>query len=180
MEVKDTDFFVKSPTGTIPNFGALSPINDFAFASKKGALSYVVKTKVRGGDGYSVFMLRDIEPEGITPLSEAEPVIRGMLVKKKQDALALDAARSFRGRVNNSDQFVADATRQGLKIDTTGEKSQRDFVPAFGSDESITKKLLSLNTGQVSEAMKCSKGGVVAILLNKTAARYCRIQCQER
>jgi peptidyl-prolyl cis-trans isomerase D len=168
-EVKDTDPFTKSPGGNIPGFGALQPICDFAFGSKKGALSYVVKTKARGSDGYSVFMLKDIELEGITPLSEVESTIRGILIQKKKEALAAEAARNFRGRVNNLDQLVAEANRQGIKIDTTGDHTRRDYVPSFGNDENIGKQILKLNPGQVSDVLSNSKGGFVAAMLSKSA-----------
>ncbi len=170
LEAKDTDWFMKSAAGNVPGFGTLLPVMDFAFASKRGAISYVFKTKVRGADAYTVFQLKEVEPEGITPLKEVEAQIRGILVKKKQEALAAEAARGFRDKVSTAEQFFAVAALEALKVDTTAEHLQRDFLQVFGTDETIAKRLLALNPGRISDALSNSKGGFVAVLLSKTEA----------
>jgi peptidyl-prolyl cis-trans isomerase D len=170
LEVKETDLFTKNTAGSVPGVGSLLPVMDFAFGSKKNAVSYAFKTKIRGDDGYSVFQIREISPEGLVPLSEAEPSIRTALVKKKQEDLALAAARAFRSKVNTPAQFLTEATRESLKVDTTGEHLQRDFLQVFGSDEQIAKTMFTLQPGQLSDPLSNSRAAYVAVLIFKTDA----------
>jgi parvulin-like peptidyl-prolyl isomerase len=168
LEVKETDWFNQSSTGNVPGFGALPPAMDFAFSSKPGAISNLLRTKPRGGDAYVVFQLKETQPRGYAALAEVESTIRSLLVREKQRDLALDAARAFRGRVQDSESFAAEAARQGLKIDTTGERGQRESLVPIGTDENAAKYLFTLQIGQVSEPLSNSRGAYVAVLIGKT------------
>ncbi len=170
LEVKQTDLFMQNANGSIPGVGSLQPVMDFTFGSKINAISYVFKTKVRGTDGYSVFQVREISPEGAVPLAEAEPSIRSALIRKKQEDMALAAAKSFRTKVNNPGQFLSEAARESLKVDTTGEHLQRDFLQVFGSDEKIAKTMFALQPGQISDPLSNARGAYVAVLLSKANA----------
>jgi peptidyl-prolyl cis-trans isomerase D len=168
LEVKETDGFNQSANGNVPGFGALPPAMDFAFASKPGAISNLIRTKPRGGDAYVVFQLKEAQPRGYAALAEVESAIRSVLVREKQKDLALDAARAFRGRVQDSESFAAEAARQGLKIDTTGERGQRESLGPVGTDENAAKYLFTLQIGKVSEPLSNSRGAYVAVLTSKT------------
>jgi len=170
LEVKQTDWVAQNPTGNIPGIGTLAPALDFAYASKRDAVSYVFKTKIRGEDGYSVFKVNEIQPAGVAPIAEVESNVRGTLVKKKQEQMALEAAQAFRGKVNSPEQFLKEAVRESLKVDTTAEHLQRDYLRVFGSDEKIAKYMFTLEPGQLSKPLSNSRGGYVAVLLSKTGA----------
>lgn len=170
LEVKETDWFNQSTNGNVPGFGALPPAMDFAFAGKPGAISNLFRTKLRTGDTYVVFQIREVQPRGYAPLPEVESVIRGALVRQKQRDAALEAARAFRAHVRDMASFAAEAARQGLKIDTTGERGQREYLGPVGSDESAAKYLLSLQIGQISEPLSNNRGAYVAVLVGKTEA----------
>lgn len=167
VEVKETDFFAKNTTGNIPVFGALAPAMDFAFASKVGAISNVFRTKNRGADSYTVFQVKEIQPEGYTPVNEVESTIRASLVREKQKDMAFTAAQAFRAKVRDAQSFFDEAGRQGLKIDTVAEKGARDFLGPIGSDETIAKGLLSLDPGKISDALSNTRGAYVVLLMNK-------------
>ncbi|MBI5059275.1 peptidylprolyl isomerase [candidate division KSB1 bacterium] len=170
LEIKETDWFLKSPQGSIPGLGALQPAMDFAFSSKISTISYVYRTKIKSDDAYIVCAVKDVSPEGVTPLTEVEHLIRGQLLRDKQEALALEAAKKFRARVNTPEAFLNAAARESLKVDTTGDHLQRDFFKGFGSDEAIAKSLLNLRPGQLSDALSNTRGGYVAVLLAKAEA----------
>jgi parvulin-like peptidyl-prolyl isomerase len=143
---------------------------DFAFASKVGTVSYVYRAKVRADDTYFVTRVKDISPAGVTPLIEVETAIRQTLIREKQEQLALEAAKKFRARVRAADDFLATATRESLKVDTTADHLQRDFIKTVGSDENFGKLMFTLNPGQISEAVSNQRGAYVAVLLNKSTA----------
>ncbi len=170
LEIKETDFFQDNPTGSIPGIGTLVPAVDWTFAAKEGQSSYVYRTKVRGEDAYVVLSLKEIQPAGVTPLAEVESQIRGTLIKKKQEESALEAAKKFRARVRTAEEFVSAAAHDSLKIDTTAEHLQRDFLRVFGSDEEIGRYMFTLSPGQVSEPLANARGGYIAVLLSKTGA----------
>jgi parvulin-like peptidyl-prolyl isomerase len=178
LEVKETDLFAKTPSGSVPGFGALMPIMDFAFASKIGALSHVAKTKMRNDDVYAVFQVKSISPKGVTPLADVSNAIRGILVKKKQEDLALEAAKRFRAKVNDAQSFLTAAARESLKVDTTADQLQRDFTRIFGSDEKIGKMMFDLQPGQVSQAVSNNRGAYVIVLISKTEADQAGYQAQ--
>ena len=170
LEVKETDWFNQSTNGNVPGFGALPPAMDFAFAGKPGAISNLFRTKLRTGDAYVVFQIREVQPRGYALLAEVESVIRDALVRQKQRDTALEAARAFRAHVRDLESFAAEAARQRLKIDTTGERGQRESLGPIGSDESAAKYLLSLQIGQISEPLSNNRGAYVAVLVGKTEA----------
>jgi peptidyl-prolyl cis-trans isomerase D len=166
LTVENTTLFPYQEAGSIPGIGALRPVMDFAFNSEIGKVSYSQKTRVKGQDGYTVFKLAERVPAGISPLADVESVVRTTLVRKKQEDMALQAAQQFRSRVPSPDQLVAIAQAQNIKIDTTGEHAQRDFIRAIGQDEAIAKKLLAMQPGQLSDAVSNSRGAYVAWVVN--------------
>jgi parvulin-like peptidyl-prolyl isomerase len=178
LEVKETDWFAKSPAGSVPGFGALMPAMDFTFSDKRGAISHILKTKVRSDDAYAVFQIKDIAPAGVTPLADAQSAIRKVLIKKKQEELALEAAKRFRAKVTDATSFLTVATRESLKVDTTAEQTQRDFTRIFGTDETIGKSLFTLQPGQVSPAMSNAQGACVVVLISKTEPDQAAYQSQ--
>jgi peptidyl-prolyl cis-trans isomerase D len=167
LEVKETDWFNRGAT-TIPGIGALSAATDFAFASKIGAISNLFRTKIRGVDNYVIFQVKDAQPKTYAPLAEVENAIRSALLRQKQGEMALETARAFRAAVQDRESFLAEAARRGMKVDTTGEHTQREYLGPIGSDESAGKYLLSLPIGQVSEPICNNRGAYVAVLLSKT------------
>ncbi|HEY3294227.1 MAG TPA: peptidylprolyl isomerase [bacterium] len=169
LQVKETEFFQKNPSGNIPGIGSLLPAMDFAFGSKINAVSHVFKTKVRNEDSYVVFQIKAIQPKGVALLTDVQSQIRGILVKDKQEAAALEAAKKFRSRVTDPQTFLSVASRESLKVDTTGEHLRRDYMRGLGSDETIAKTLLTLNPGQLSDALANSRGAYVAVLISKTS-----------
>lgn len=179
LEVAETDWFSKNPTGNIPGFGPHRPAMDFLFTSNRGATSYVYRTTVRGSDAYSVFQVKEVSPAGSTPLAEVESRIRGILVRKKQEALALERAQQFRSRVNTAAEFTAAAAAESLKVDTTGEHAKRDFLRVFGADEQIAKTLLQMDPGEVTAALHNARGAYVAVLLSKTTADSAAFNAQQ-
>ena len=66
-----------------------------------------------------------------------------------------------------------------MKIDTTGEHAQRDFIRAIGQDEAIAKKLLALRPGQLSEAMSNSRGAYVAEVIKIVEPDSAQFKAQE-
>jgi hypothetical protein len=91
-----------------------------------------------------------------------------VLVRQKQRDLALEAAGAFRGRVRDAQSFAAEAAREGLKVDTTGERGQREPLGAIGTDENSSKYLFTLQIGQVSEPVSNGRGAFVAVIVGKT------------
>lgn len=170
LEIKETDWFAKVSGGNIPGVGNLPAAMDFAFGSKIGAVSYVYRLKIRNDDTYLVFRVKDGAPEGVTPMAEVESQIKQALIRDKQKAQALEAAKRFRSKVRTAEDFLAEAQRESLKVDTTADNLQRDYIKAVGSDESFAKLMFTLNPGQMSDAVSNPRGAYVAVLLNKSQA----------
>lgn len=179
LTVENTNLFPYQEAGSIPGVGALRPAMDFAFSSEVGKVSYSLKTRVKGQDGYSVFKLSEKTPAGISPLSDVESVVRTTLIRKRQEEMALQAAQQFRSRVPAPDQLVVIAQAENVKIDTTGEHAQRDFIRAIGQDEAIAKTLLAMSPGQLSEAMSNSRGAYLALLVNVIEADRAQFDSQK-
>lgn len=170
LKIESTALFPYAETGSVPGIGSAKPIMDFAFKSAIGKVSYSQKTKIKGQDGYSVFSVVETAPAGTTPLNEAESTIRSLLVREKQQEMALQAAQQFRSRVGSADQLVPVAQAANVKIDTTGLHAQRDFIRGIGQDEEIGKQLLELAPGQLSPALGNMRGGYVVAILERVEA----------
>jgi peptidyl-prolyl cis-trans isomerase D len=171
VTVQETDWFAKSSNSTIPGFGTLQSAADFAFSSKRGALSHVFKTRGKiGGDAYTIFQLTDMSPAGVAPLSSVEGDIRRILIGKKQEELALEAAKRFRGKVTDEASFIAEAARENLTVDTTGLKVQQEYVRAFNYDNDLPKVICELNPGQISEPLSNDRAAYVVLLTSKIDA----------
>ncbi len=170
FEIKETDWFQDNPQGTLPGIGTLTPAMDWALSAKEGQPSYVYKAKNKGEDAYFVFSLKSIQPEGLTPLSEVEGQIRNQLLRDKQEELALARAKQFRAKVRTPEEFLAEAARESLKVDTTADHLTRDYLRVFGSDEKIAKYMFTLSPGQLTEPLSNIRGAYVGVLLSKTDA----------
>ncbi len=170
LTIETTALFPYTEAGSIPGLGSLKPVADFAFKSPIGKVSYPQKAKIKGQDVYAVFSVASRAPAGVNPLSEVESTIRTLLVREKQEEMALQAAQQFRNRVGSAELLVPVAQAENVKIDTTGLHGQRDFIRGVGQDEENAKMLLTHSPGQLSPAFSNARGGyVVAILENVQA-----------
>lgn len=179
LEVQETSFFSKTANGNIPGIGPLKPAMDFAFASKLGAVSYVYRTNLRGKNNYLIFQLLEIQPAGDSPVSEVEAAIRNEFFKQQKVEQARGDAAGFRSRISTVDEFLTVAERESLKVDTTEERHIRDFTRVFGTDESIGRKLMELEPGQISDVLSNDRGAFVGYLLSKTPVDSSLFQAQK-
>ena len=167
---QETDWFAKGGNGAVPGFGALQPAVDFAFSSKRGAVSHIFKTRGQGGDAYTIFQVSEINPAGVMPLTDVDGSIRRQLVSKKQEDLALEAARRFRGKVTDEASLRAEAARENLSVDTTGTHGQHEYLRLFNYDDNISKAVCELNSGQISDPLSNDHAAYVVLLQVKVDA----------
>ena len=71
---------------------------------------------------------------------------------------AREAATQFKAKVTDTNSFLAEAARENIKVDTTGEHARRDYLRVFGADEEIAKTLLAMQPGQVSPPLSNTAG----------------------
>ena len=180
LTIQETEPFYKNASGNIPGFGSLTPGMDFVFANKRGALSNVYRTRVKAQDSYAILQVKEITPAGPSPLADEEPMIRSQLLQKKQVALAAEAARGFRNRVSTAASFWDQAERSGLKVDTTGERGQRDGLKGIGTDEQIARTLMAMRPGDVSDVLSNNRGAFVCLLLSNVPADSALFQAQKK
>ncbi len=93
--------------------------------------------------------------------------------------MALESAKQFRAKVNDATSFLAVASRENLKVDTTAEHAQRDFLRVFGADEQIAKAMFALEPGQVSSPLSNVRGAYIAVLISKTDADKAAFESQK-
>ena len=162
LKVVDTDHFAQR-RGVIPGFGNQKAAVDFIFSESIGKVSFPYET----GKGYTVFICRDMIPEGIQSLTEVRSQVLNLLVSDKKLEIAVEKVEALRKEISTADNLVPVALRDGLSIDTVASTLATGFFGPMGSNKFVGRQLYSLDVGQLSPVMKTERGAFMAVLTEK-------------
>lgn len=153
--VKQSTEFIKSTY--IPGLGQLPSANEWAFKAKRNAISNVYRT----AQGYIVFELAEVLPEGFQPLNEVEDNCKNKVQMEKQKNLAREYALNLQEKLNNGlsfEEITVNDTLNKVKLDTVYNISKTLTIPQIGRSPEITAEAFSLEFNKTSSLLESNRG----------------------
>ncbi len=150
----------------VPGIGLAPRVNHLAFAQDEGWLS----SPIYMDNAIVVFRILEIQKARVKPLEDLKPTIEGLLRNEKMKASALNAAKSFRAKVQSADRFEAEAAGDSLEVRETGFFTALGYIPQLGRDQAFSAAAFKLKPGQISDAVEGSRGAFVLMGLAEQPA----------
>ncbi|HMU61010.1 MAG TPA: peptidyl-prolyl cis-trans isomerase [Gemmatimonadales bacterium] len=151
--------------GTRVQIGAqvLPEAGEWAFQAKVGEISPIVEVP----DGFYLFRLDSLVPEGVPPLTTVEAAVASFIILDKKIAMARELAESLLKRVQEGSTLEQAATALGLPYRKLGPFSHVDSpVP----NPVLTGAVFSLPVGALSGVLDTDDGLYVVRVLERTPA----------
>ncbi len=114
----------------VPGLGPFGPVQHWAFHDSTliGDLSPIYETD----QGFAVFELAQLTPEGFISFEEAEPSVRTRLTLEKKQETARWRGEQIAAEIADGKPFDQAAADHGLAVQTSTVFSRLDFVPGLG------------------------------------------------
>jgi parvulin-like peptidyl-prolyl isomerase len=152
-------------TSPIPGLGAEESINRWAFAGKVGDVSEPFLVQ----DSYVVAVIADAKEEGFRPFDELKESLRPLALRQKKLERAREIAADLRSKLGPADSVARVAElNPAVGITRTGEFSLAGSIPLAGRDAAFLGAVSALEPGQISPAVKGTRGAYLIQLLSRT------------
>ncbi|RMI19430.1 MAG: hypothetical protein D6681_02975 [Calditrichaeota bacterium] len=158
VEVKQTSPFAKSNNDFIPGLGAIPGAVSWAFNADKNAVSYPYKAT----QGYIIFEVAEILPEGYRPFEEVKTLCKTRLEIERRKELARQYAEKIRPLVEQLGdrpfQEIVQSDTSGLIVDSTDYFTMEGFVPKIGREPAVLAAAFTLPLNTISPPLDIKKG----------------------
>jgi len=164
-EIKQTPEFPKR--NYIPGFGIMSSAIEWTFKADVGDVSRVYRTP----QGYVVFELAEILPEGYRPFDEVKDICKTQVEYQKRKKLARTYAERIQEKINQNYSFEKIAAEDENKIvivDSTGYITMIQTIPKIGVSPEISALAFSLEPGKVSHMVETRRGFYFIKVVDRT------------
>jgi len=151
--------------GAIPGLGVDEAINRWAFSQRVGSVSepFLVQNT------YAVFAITDAKEAGARPFDELKESLRPLALRSKKLERATAIAADLRSKLGPADS-VSRVTEfnPSVTITRTGDFSLSGGIPLAGRDPAFIGAVSALQVGQISPAVKGTRGAYLIQLLSRT------------
>ena len=154
----DLDFFGRGRM--VPEFDTA------AFALEPGQVSDLVKTEY----GYHIIKLTDKKAGSTRKIDEVRQELTDRLAFERAQAEAATLAETLQSKIAKPADLDTVAKARGLTVVETGFFASNEPILGVGSAPEMTARAFSLNPGDVSGALRTSRGFVFETLVEKKDA----------
>ncbi len=154
-EIQTTPPFVNR--NFIPGLGQLEGAVKWAFKAEVEEVSEVYRT----ANGYVVFQMAEVQPEGYRPFEEVKNICRNRVISERRKALARQFAEAIAEQVAAGKPFaeIARADTSGKVVhDSTGFFKYGAPIPKLGRSLDINAAAFSLPVGKASGLLEADQG----------------------
>ena len=151
----DLDFFGKGRM--VPEFDRV------VFAMEPGQISDLVKTEY----GYHIIKLTDKKAGATRKLDEVRQQLTDQLAFDRAQAQAATLAETLEKQIKKPADLDTAAKAQGLTVQETGFFARDEPILSVGSAPEMTASAFSMNPGEVSGALRTSRGIVFITVVDK-------------
>ena len=144
----DLDYFGRGRM--VPEFDAV------AFTMQPGQLSDVVKTQF----GYHIIKLTDKKAGATRPIEEVKQQLTDQLQSERAQQQASDLAQRLQGQIKKATDLDLVAKAEGLAVQETGFFAKDEPILSVGSAPEMSSRAFTLADGEVSPALRSSRGFV--------------------
>jgi peptidyl-prolyl cis-trans isomerase D len=163
LQVKDAQ--VQEKGGLIPGLGVNESVTRWAFKNKVGSVSepYTI------GNDLAVFVIADAKEAGVRPFEEVKESIRPSTLRKLKIDKAVQMATDVKSKLAASDSLKkVEQIDPAVRVQETGQFPLAGAVPGIGRDQNFMGAVSGLQIGQVSPAVRGTRGAYLIQLLSKT------------
>ncbi|MEW6320787.1 MAG: peptidyl-prolyl cis-trans isomerase [Acidobacteriota bacterium] len=156
----------KDSGGDLDYFGRGRMVPEFeaaAFAMKTGEISDLVKTDF----GLHIIKVTDSQPEVTRPLAEVRPEIEDQLKWQRAQTVAEQNAKALEAAVQSAADLARVASERGLTVTDTPLFLANEPIEGLGPAPEVSAQVFQLGEGQVTPALRVSRGWVVAALTGR-------------
>lgn len=144
----DLDYFGRGRM--VPEFDAV------AFTMQSGQLSDVVKTQF----GYHIIKVTDKKAGATRPIEEVKQQLTDQLQSERAQQQATDLAQRLQGQIKTAADLDTVAKAEGLAVQETGFFAKDEPILSVGSSPEMATRAFTLADGEVSPALRASRGFV--------------------
>ncbi len=155
----DLDYFARGRM--VPEF------EQAAFSLEPGKVSELVKTQY----GFHIIKVVDKKAASTRTLDEVRPQIQDQLAWEKAQAAATSLAGTLEGQISSPADLDKVARENGLKVEESGYFTRDEPIMGLGPSPQAAAEAFELNTGQVSGAVRASRGFAFFTVTGKQAPR---------
>ncbi len=152
--------------GDLDYFGRGRMVAEFdqvVFAMTPGTTSDVVKT----GFGYHIIKLVDKKNATTRPLAEVRQQLNDQLAYQRAQTQAADLAQNLGKQITNAADLDKVAKAQGLTVQESGFFAKDEPILGLGPSPEAANKAFDMKPGDVSGALRASRGFVFETLVSK-------------
>ncbi len=145
--------------GDLDYFGRGRMVAEFdavAFTMQPGQLSDVVKTQF----GYHIIKLTDKKAGATRPMEEVKQQLTDQLQSERAQQQASDLAQRLQGQITKAADLDTVAKAEGLAVQETGFFAKDEPILSVGSAPEMSARAFTLADGEVSPALRASRGFV--------------------
>ena len=125
---------------------------------------------IHTSQGYVVFKLEVISPEGFQPLEDVKTICENRIKRKKQKDLAKQIAIKIQQQLNNNKSFtdiVNNDTSTKIKMDSTNNFTMQRNDPKIGRAPEVTAAAFTLDIGQTSNILESDRGYFIVKVIER-------------
>jgi peptidyl-prolyl cis-trans isomerase D len=152
--------------GDLDYFGRGRMVPEFdqaVFAMQPGQISDLVKTQY----GYHVIKLVDKKVATTKPLAEVRQQITDQLAYERAQAQAADLAQKLEKQISRPSDIDTVSKANGLTAQESGFFARDEPIAGLGPAPEVTNKAFEMKQGEVSGALRASRGFVFETFLAK-------------
>src|SRR5262245_13000683 len=152
--------------GDLDYFGRGRMVPEFdqaVFAMQPNQISDLVKTQY----GYHIIKLVDKKVATTRPLAEVRQQITDQLAYERAQAQAADLAQKLEKQISRPSDLDSAAKTHGLTVQESGFFARDEPIDGLGPAPEVTNRAFEMKQGEVSGALRASRGFVFQTLLAK-------------
>lgn len=168
LEVKQTPPFTNDKF--IPGLGSLPTVVEWVFSEKLNDIS----TVHRVSQGYAVFQISEIKPEGYRPLEDVKSICQSRIEQEKRMAQSKERAEMLLNKIHaegdgvSFSQIAAEDTSKAVVYDTTANFKYNISMPKIGRAPAIVAASFSLPIGKISNLLESHRGYYIIRVLSRS------------
>ncbi len=152
--------------GDLDFFGRGRMVAEFdavAFTMEPGQLSDLVKTQF----GFHIIKLTDKKAGVVRPIAEVQAQLTEQIQSEKAQAEATALAQKLDAQVKKAADLETAAKANGLTVQESGFFARDEPILGVGAAPEMTSRAFTLGDGEVSTALRTSRGFVVETVTGK-------------